>query len=180
MTDHSELKRLAEGAIQAGDHWGRRDSYERQLAKLATPEWVLSVIAEIKRISIREDVLENLCDTRFRINLDLETERDKLKAENEKLKSACSRADQIICDESKEASFARARENLLEADLEKLKAEVEALRDALCGVMEQVEGNIRVTVRDCVNGMDDVQDIYEYCDNVEAIVDLAMSKGDQP
>lgn len=61
-----------------------------------------------------------------------------------------------------------------------LIAEVEALRDALCGVMEQIEGNIRVTVRDCVNGMDDVQDIYEYCDNIEAIVDLALSLGEQP
>lgn len=61
-----------------------------------------------------------------------------------------------------------------------LIAEIEALRDALCGVMNQVDGNIRVTVRDCVNGMDDVQDIYEYCDNIEAIVDLALSLGDHP
>ena len=63
---------------------------------------------------------------------------------------------------------------------DQLKAEVEQLRGTLCGVMNQVDGNIRVTVRDCVNGMDDVQDIYEYCDNIEAIVDLALSLGDQP
>lgn len=61
-----------------------------------------------------------------------------------------------------------------------LIAEIEALRNALCGVMEQVEGNIRQTVRDCVNGMDDVQDIYEYCNSIEAIIDLALSKGEQP
>lgn len=62
---------------------------------------------------------------------------------------------------------------------DQIKAEVEQLRGTLCGVMNQVDGNIRVTVRDCVNGMDDVQDIYEYCDNIEAIVDLALSLGDQ-
>ena len=65
-------------------------------------------------------------------------------------------------------------------DRDQLKAEVEQLRGTLCGVMNQVDGNIRETVRDCVNGMDDVQDIYEYCDNIEAIVDLALSLGAKP
>lgn len=57
----------------------------------------------------------------------LTAEVELLTAENEKLKNACSRADQIICDESKSASFARARENLLQTELEKIKAENEAL-----------------------------------------------------
>lgn len=46
MTHYTELKRLAEGAVHAGDHWGRRDSFERQLAKLVSPEVVLALIAE--------------------------------------------------------------------------------------------------------------------------------------
>uniref|UniRef100_A0AAU6W3Z2 Uncharacterized protein n=1 Tax=Pseudomonas phage Cruim01 TaxID=3138528 RepID=A0AAU6W3Z2_9VIRU len=57
-----------------------------------------------------------------------------------------------------------------------LRVENEALRKSLCDVMTEVDGNIRETVRDCVNGRDDVQDIYGYCDSIEAIVDAAMSK----
>ena len=46
MSHNAELKQAAEGAVNAGNHWGRRDSFERQLAKLATPEAVLALIAE--------------------------------------------------------------------------------------------------------------------------------------
>lgn len=49
-------------------------------------EAVRELAAEVKRLAIREDVLENLSDARFRINLDLETARDQLKAENEALR----------------------------------------------------------------------------------------------
>lgn len=58
---------------------------------VAAREGVLALIAEVERLSIREDVLENLCDARFRINLDLETERDQLKAENEALRKDAER-----------------------------------------------------------------------------------------
>ena len=61
---------------------------------------------------------------------------------------------------------------------DQLKAEVEALRGALAAVLVEVDGNIRPTVRDCVNGRDDVQDIYEYCDAIEGLIDAAMSKGE--
>ena len=76
-------------------------------------------------------------------------------------------------------SLCQARDDARK-ERDQLKAEVEQLRGTLCGVMDQVDGNIRVTVRDCVNGMDDVQDIYEYCDNIEAIVDLALGSGERP
>ena len=56
------------------------------------------------------------------------------------------------------------------------QAELEAFRSAMHKVMEQVDGNIRETVRDCVNGRDDVQDIYGYCDTIEEIIDAAMAK----
>lgn len=50
MSHNAELKIAAEGAVNAGSHWGRRDSFERQLAKLATPEAVLALIAENERL----------------------------------------------------------------------------------------------------------------------------------
>lgn len=59
---------------------------------------------------------------------------------------------------------------------DQLKAENEALRGAMHRVMEQVDGNIRETVRDCVNGRDDVQDIYGYCDAIELIISAALAK----
>ncbi len=59
---------------------------------------------------------------------------------------------------------------------DQLKAENEQLRGAMHRVMEQVDGNIRETVRDCVNGRDDVQDIYGYCDAIELIISAAMAK----
>lgn len=81
-------------------------------------------------------------------------------------------------DSAELSSLCQARDDARK-ERDQLKSEVEQLRGTLCGVMDQVDGNIRATVRDCVNGMDDVQDIYEYCDNIEAIVDLAMRLGDQ-
>lgn len=75
---------------------------------------IKALIAENKRLAIREDVLENLCDARFRINLDLETERDKLKAEVERIAAL------------NHAQFGDAIRSNAERD--QLKAEVEALR----------------------------------------------------
>lgn len=57
-----------------------------------------------------------------------------------------------------------------------LIAENEALRQALQAITAQVDGNIRSTVRDCVNGRDDVQDIYGFCDHIEAIAAEAMKE----
>lgn len=59
---------------------------------------------------------------------------------------------------------------------DQLKADNEALRSAMVDILEQVDGNIRETVRDCVNGHDDVQDIYGYCDTIESLIDAAIAK----
>ena len=59
---------------------------------------------------------------------------------------------------------------------DQLKAENEALRKALGKISVQVDGNIRCAVRDVVNGLPDVQDIYGYCDNIDEIIDAAMAK----
>ncbi|WP_434577627.1 hypothetical protein [Pseudomonas sp. Z1-6] len=57
-----------------------------------------------------------------------------------------------------------------------LLAENEALRQALQAITAQVDGNIRPTVRDCVNGQNNVQDIYGYCDQIESIAAAAMKE----
>lgn len=59
---------------------------------------------------------------------------------------------------------------------DQLKAENQALRKALGEISVQVDGNIRCTVRDVVNGLPDVQDIYGYCDAIDEIIDAAMAK----
>ncbi|MBI6621152.1 hypothetical protein YA0783_22905 [Pseudomonas corrugata] len=57
-----------------------------------------------------------------------------------------------------------------------LIAENEALRQALQSIATQVDGNIRPTVRDCINGQNNVQDIYGYCDQIESIAAAAMKE----
>lgn len=58
-----------------------------------------------------------------------------------------------------------------------LIADGERLHKALRDISAQVELNIRETVRDCVNGRDDVQDIYGYCDEIDALIEAALVKG---
>jgi hypothetical protein len=55
-------------------------------------------------------------------------------------------------------------------------AEVEALRGVMAEILNQTEGNIRPTVRDCVNGIGDVQEIYGHCDAIEFLIGAVMSK----
>lgn len=57
-----------------------------------------------------------------------------------------------------------------------LIAENEALRSALQAITDEVDGNIRPTIRDCVNGQNNVQDIYGYCDQIESIAAAAMKE----
>ena len=62
------------------------------------------------------------------------------------------------------------------AERDQLKAENEQLRKVLGEISGQVDGNIRCTVRDVVNGLPDVQDIYGYCDAIDEIIDAAMAR----
>ena len=84
MTDYTELKRLAEGAVHAGDHWGLRDSFERQLAKLVSPETILALIAENEQL--RDGANMRAIRSLRGDCADLLAERDQLKAENEALR----------------------------------------------------------------------------------------------
>ena len=85
MSHNAELKKAAEGAVNAGSHWGRRDSFERQLAKLATPEAVLALIAENERI---QEAHEQICTNYNQVSYASEErgkQIDQLKAENAEL-----------------------------------------------------------------------------------------------
>ncbi|TWC17111.1 hypothetical protein FBY06_11841 [Pseudomonas sp. SJZ085] len=57
-----------------------------------------------------------------------------------------------------------------------LIADNEVLRQALQSITAHIEGNIRPTVRDCVNGQNNIQDIYGHCDQIEAIAAAAMKE----
>lgn len=105
MSHNAELKKAAEGAVNAGNHWGRRDSFERQLAKLATPEAVLALIAENERDELALRAFSRVAETAV-------TERDQLRAEiaglrtgyeayqqvNAELKAENERLRQIVSD----------------------------------------------------------------------------------
>ncbi|HEJ4070226.1 TPA: hypothetical protein SL480_006369 [Pseudomonas aeruginosa] len=68
----------------------------------------------------------------------------------------------------------------LEAERDRLKAENEALRGALQAVEAEVDGNLRPLTRDLVNMVSGLNngthpnDIYEHCDEIERIIEVAL------
>lgn len=56
------------------------------------------------------------------------------------------------------------------------KARIEELQAALRKIAGEVDGNIRGCVRDCVNQRGNVQDIYDYCDNIDNAIDAALAQ----
>lgn len=137
--------------------------------------------SELKRLCI-ESAKDTGLHCRMRLALRF-NEVLALIAENERLERKNANQAQSIREYSDLVMGGDVSLGMLRADLrvttgerDQLKAEVEALRTDLCKIMTQINGNIRVTVRDCVNGHDDVQDIYGYCDAIESLVDAAMGK----
>ena len=197
MSDYSELKRLASLAKNWSGEIGEDDWYtaccfdkpkfsvlDAEFIAKCEPGSVLALIAENERyLKLVERMVDQYAPltelegvpghSRVVELVEVVAERDQLKTEVEGLLAQHGR------DSAELRSLCQARDDARK-ERDQLKTEVEQLRGTLCGVMDQVDGNIRATVRDCVNGMDDVQDIYEYCDNIEAIVDLALSLGDRP
>lgn len=70
-------------------------------------------------------------------------------------------------------------------EIDRLKAENDALRGALQAVEAEVDGNIRPLTRDLVNMVSGLKngshpnDIYEHCDEIERIIGAAL-EGDKP
>lgn len=181
MTDHSELKRLAEACPPPGTYHYQSKEWAALMEFQAAVEDVYGsdvgmakdLIAEVERLSIREDVLENLCDARFRINLDLETERDKLKAENEALRSqvAALQSDpnswQSGYDEGRRIGTKTALD-----ERGQLRVEVEALRKDAERYRWLRNPSDGVVVRDRLSHL--------IGDHMDSRIDSAMSKGDKP
>ncbi|AMA37859.1 TPA: hypothetical protein NHQ80_006871 [Pseudomonas aeruginosa] len=69
-------------------------------------------------------------------------------------------------------------------EIDRLKAENEALRGALQAVEAEVDGNLRPLTRDLVNMVSGLKngshpnDIYEHCDEIERIIGAAL-EGDK-
>ncbi|WKL69405.1 hypothetical protein Q1Z72_12390 [Pseudomonas qingdaonensis] len=99
-----------------------------------------------------------------------------LLAEIERLEVVAQHEIEIATERAKEVCGARMTLHALTGERDQLKAENEELRKALGKISVQVDGNIRCAVRDVVNGLPDVQDIYGYCDNIDEIIAAAMAK----
>ena len=56
------------------------------------------------------------------------------------------------------------------------KARIDELEGLLRHIRNQIEGNIDVCVRDCVNQRGNVQEIYGYCEQITAHIDAALAK----
>lgn len=156
--DHNGVHVIGDGSWKILSAWHTPDGKGAQNAEFvaaASPATVLTLLAEIDGLHDQHGrdsgELRKLCNARDSAR----RERDQLKAENEDYKSGQERYEQII---------------------EDLKAENEALRKALGKISVQVDENIRCAVRDVVNGLPDVQDIYGYCDNIDEIIEAAMAK----
>jgi hypothetical protein len=178
MTDFAKLKELAEAAIEDGPYEpsiGLARS-ETDFCIAANPAVVLGLIAKIESSNFRLHEVATACAT-------AEQERDLVAAENGRLLKLLTRVvDQHVPLTELEGvpGWSRVVELVdVTAERDALKAECEGLRVALLQVSGQIDGNIRETVRDCVNGHDDVQDIYGYCDQIDAIVQDALGKGEQ-
>ena len=152
--DKAKLKDLAQAVAELEDIPERQDEHAEAVAYLETHmhcHTILALLAEIERLeSAKGDPVGS-----FDKHMEYMQENIRLKAENEDYRSGQDRYEQIIDD---------------------LKAENEALRKALGKISVQVDENIRCAVRDVVNGLPDVQDIYGYCDNIDEIIEAAMAK----
>lgn len=157
MINIEKLKSLAESAKNdCGDYVALND-----YGMAVLPAVVLALIADYERVTNNRDMWKGQVERQAE-------ELASLRAEVEEWKSTLK---------FNEGCWSEERVTMIDklqdvrSDHDQLKAECEGLRKAMRAISNQVDGNIRETVRDCVNGRDDVQDIYGYCDQIDAIID---------
>lgn len=190
MTDIQKLKALAEAVRELEDQ--PEKSYEHEEAKDAL--WlhmhchtVLDLIAEIERYRYALRRVFRSTDGAFPVDgkwlVQIQTMKLVEKAlygRGEALDSDGDLSYALILTERQqlktENTDLHATLQAAKGEIERLKGESEALRKAFREISGQVDGNIRCTVRDVVNGLPDVQDIYGYCDTIDEIIDAAMSE----
>ncbi len=102
MTDCTELKRLAEACVAAGEYlpgeaWAEDRGYcpaevaFLEFAPVATPAAVLALIAENERLAKTADCWDRLNIQNKALSDSFRAERDQLKAENEALRKDAAR-----------------------------------------------------------------------------------------
>ncbi|EMP0914925.1 ead/Ea22-like family protein [Pseudomonas aeruginosa] len=179
MTDHAELRRVAEAATpgpwSCNRHWAivggpilefTNGAAQQQIAMACGQSWM------------RDDELRNNAEFIAANNpktvLALLDEIDGLSDEL----SACTEHPGG-CGYWREAAKRRAEER------DRLRAQNDALRGALHAVQAEVDGNLRPLTRDLVNMVSGLNngthpnDIYEHCDEIERIIGAAL-EGTKP
>ncbi|HBP6570068.1 TPA: ead/Ea22-like family protein [Pseudomonas aeruginosa] len=187
MTDHAELRRLAEAATPGPwtlyvpeDYQGPEElpGYGVECAEGRAIVW--GALEPETGFQFDRDA-EFIADANPKTILALLDEIDRLKAENERLLDELSACTEHPggCGYWREAAKRRAEER------DRLKAENEAVRGALHAVQAEVDGNLRPLTRDLVNMVSGLNngshpnDIYEHCDEIERIIGAAL-EGDKP
>ncbi|HHF0412981.1 TPA: ead/Ea22-like family protein [Pseudomonas aeruginosa] len=174
MTDHAELRRVAEAATpgpwSCNRHWAivggpilefTNGAAQQQIAMACGQSWM------------RDDELRNNAEFIAANNpktvLALLDEIDGLSDEL----SACTEHPGG-CGYWREAAKRRAEER------DRLRAQNDALRGALHAVQAEVDGNLRPLTRDLVNMVSGLNngthpnDIYDHCDEIERIIGAAL------
>ncbi|EOE7414765.1 ead/Ea22-like family protein [Pseudomonas aeruginosa] len=159
MTDHAELRRLAEQA--SSGNWYGEDS-QVLIGKHAVAYCNHKVDAQFIGKANPKTVLALL---------------DQIDGLSEEL-SACTEHPGG-CGYWREAAKRRAEER------DRLRAQNDALRGALQAVQAEVDGNLRPLTRDLVNMVSGLNngthpnDIYDHCDEIERIIDAALEGATQ-
>lgn len=179
MTDHAELRRVAEAATpgpwSCNRHWAivggpilefTNGAAQQQIAMACGQSWM------------RDDELRNNAEFIAANNpktvLALLDEIDGLSDEL----SACTEHPGG-CGYWREAAKRRAEER------DRLRAQNDALRGALQAVQAEVDGNLRPLTRDLVNMVSGLNngthpnDIYDHCDDIERIIGAALEGATQ-
>ncbi|HEJ6422182.1 TPA: hypothetical protein SL867_005052 [Pseudomonas aeruginosa] len=101
------------------------------------------------------DLLDEIDGLRSRLEIDERTPHDGIACRDETIK-------------------------VLDEKCDRLKAENEVLRGALHAIQAEVDGNLRPLTRDLVNMVSGLNngchpnDIYEHCDEIERIIEVAL------
>ncbi len=182
ISDHAELRRLAEEVIRIERSEDEPISSAWELFdSAANPKTILAMLDEIDGLLAQHgrdsSELRALCQARD----DARKERDRLKAENERLLDELSACTEHPggCGYWREAAKRRAEER------DRLRAQNDALRGALHAVQAEVDGNLRPLTRDLVNMVSGLNngthpnDIYDHCDEIERIIDAALEGAKQ-
>lgn len=181
MTDHAELRRLAERADALYGMPSLEHEYARSKFRVAsTPKTILALLDEIdglrSRLEIDERTPHDGIACRDETIKVLDEKCDRLKVENERLLDELSACTEHPggCGYWREAAKRRAEER------DRLRAQNDALRGALHAVQAEVDGNLRPLTRDLVNMVSGLNngthpnDIYDHCDEIERIIGAAL------